>query len=72
MLSQQGQAPAFFGKILPNGVPIFSLAFTSLFSLLSYLTVSSSAEVAFNWLGAITTLGSQITWMGIGTYLQGV
>lgn len=65
MLSQQGQAPRIFGKILPNGVPVFALGFTALFSLLAFLSVSASAEVAFNWLGNITTLGSQITWMNI-------
>jgi amino acid transporter len=65
MLSQQGQAPRIFGKILPNGVPIFALGTTALFSLLAFLSVSSSAEVAFNWLANITTLGSQITWTTI-------
>ncbi|KAL7005186.1 hypothetical protein EMMF5_005295 [Cystobasidiomycetes sp. EMM_F5] len=65
MLAQQGQSPRFFAKILPNGVPIYSLALTSAFSLLAYLAVSSSSNVAFNWLGNITTLGSQITWLGI-------
>lgn len=96
MLAQQGQAPRIFSKILPNGVPIYSLAFTSLFSLLAYLNVSAGAEVAFNckWqnngralvrrsfreckliilffclspstgLSNITTLGSQISWIGI-------
>jgi amino acid transporter len=65
MLSQQGQAPRFFSKILKNGVPIYALAFTSLFSLLAYLNVSSGAETVFNWLSNITTLGSQISWMGI-------
>lgn len=65
MLSQEGHAPRIFSKILKNGVPIYALAFTALFSLLAYLNVSSTAEVAFNWLSNITTLGSQITWFGI-------
>jgi len=65
MLSQQGQAPKIFGKILPNGVPIVALGVSALFSLLAFLSVSSSAEVAFNWLANITTLGSQITWTTI-------
>lgn len=65
MLAQQGQAPRFFTKIMKNGVPIYALGFTSLFSLLAFLNTASSAEVAFNWLANITTLGSQISWMGI-------
>ncbi|KAJ7574159.1 amino acid permease/ SLC12A domain-containing protein [Mycena floridula] len=66
MLAQAGQAPIIFAKILPNGVPIYSLAFTSLFSLLAYLNCGAGgAETAFNWLANITTLGSMITWMGI-------
>ena len=65
MLAQQGQAPRIFTKILPNGVPIFALALSSSFALLAYLAVSSSSTVAFNWLGNITTLGSQITWLSI-------
>ena len=49
-----------------NGVPIYALLASVLLCLLAYLNVSSSAEVAFNWLSNITTLGSQITWVGIG------
>lgn len=65
MLSQQGQAPAFFSKIMKNGVPIYALGFTALFSLLAFLNVSAGAEKVFNWLSNITTLGSQISWMGM-------
>jgi amino acid transporter len=65
MLSQQGQAPRFFSKIMKNGVPIYALGFTALFSLLAFLNVSSGAEKVFNWLSNITTLGSQISWIGI-------
>ncbi|KIY50211.1 hypothetical protein FISHEDRAFT_39899 [Fistulina hepatica ATCC 64428] len=66
MLAQEGQAPRIFAKILPNGVPIYSLAFTSLFALLAYLNCGSGgASTAFNWLSNITTLGSMITWLGV-------
>lgn len=67
MLAQEGQAPKIFAKILPNGVPIVALAFTALFSLLAYLNCGSNgAGDAFNWLANITTLGSELTWIGIG------
>jgi amino acid transporter len=66
MLSQQGQAPRIFSKILPNGVPVFALGFTSLFSLLGFLACGGDgANTAFNWLANITTLGSMLTWCGI-------
>ena len=65
MLAQQGQAPRIFSKVLRNGVPIYALATVVLMSLLAYLNCSAGAEVAFNWLSNITTLGSQITWIGI-------
>ncbi|KAF9029726.1 hypothetical protein BDZ89DRAFT_950315 [Hymenopellis radicata] len=66
MLAQEGQAPRIFAKVLPNGVPIVALAFTSLFSLLAYLNCGAGgAEEAFNWLANITTLGSMLTWCGI-------
>ena len=65
MLAQQGQAPRIFCRVLKNGVPIYALAVTALLALLAYLNCSSSAETAFNWLSNITTLGSQITWIGV-------
>ncbi|KIY66409.1 hypothetical protein CYLTODRAFT_423444 [Cylindrobasidium torrendii FP15055 ss-10] len=66
MLAQEGQAPRIFSKVLKNGVPIYSLAFTSLFSLLAYLNCGAGgASEAFNWLSGITTLGSMLTWCGV-------
>ena len=66
MLGQQGQAPRIFCKILPNGVPVFALGFTALFSLLGFLACGDQgANTAFNWLANITTLGSMLTWSGI-------
>jgi amino acid transporter len=67
MLSQQGQAPWFFGKLLQNGVPIWAILFNALFALLAYLNCGKGgAAEAFNWLSNITALGSMITWTGIG------
>jgi amino acid transporter len=66
MLAQQGQAPRIFAKILPNGVPIYALAVTALFSLLGFLACGGKgANTAFNWLANITTLGSMLTWLGV-------
>jgi len=72
MMSQIGQAPRFFGKILKNGVPVYALAFCSAFGALAYLNCGAGgATTAFNWLANITTLGSMITWMGVAaSYLR--
>ncbi|KAF7319448.1 AA-permease domain-containing protein [Mycena chlorophos] len=67
MLAQQGQAPRILAKVNKNGVPIWSLAVCSLFSLLAFLACGATgANDAFNWLSNITTLASLITWIGIG------
>lgn len=65
MLAQEGKAPRIFSKILRNGTPVYALGFTALFSALAYLTCGNGqSNQAFSWLGNITTLGSQITWIG--------
>ncbi|KAJ7628650.1 amino acid permease/ SLC12A domain-containing protein [Roridomyces roridus] len=66
MLAQQGQAPRILAKVLPNGVPAYSLAVCGLCSCLAYLACGSGgASDAFNWLANITTLGSMLTWLGV-------
>ncbi|KAH7102069.1 amino acid permease-domain-containing protein [Auriculariales sp. MPI-PUGE-AT-0066] len=70
-LAQQGQAPAFFTKVNKQGVPIYGVAVTFCFSLLSFLEVDAGGDKAFTWLGNITALGSMITWWGIAlTFLR--
>ncbi|KAJ6459644.1 amino acid permease/ SLC12A domain-containing protein [Mycena sanguinolenta] len=66
MLAQEGKAPRIFAKVMKNGVPVYSLAFCSLFGLLGYLVCGKEgANEAFNWLSNITTIGSMITWFGV-------
>jgi amino acid transporter len=66
MLAQQGQAPRILAKVLPNGVPIYSLIASTAVACLGYLACGKSgSNMAFNWLSNITTLGSLITWIGI-------
>jgi len=71
-LSQQGQAPAFLGKITKQGVPIYCVAISALFCLLAFLGCGSGgANQAFTWLQNITALGSMVTWWGIAvTFLR--
>lgn len=72
MLAQERKAPRIFGKLLRNGVPIYCVLVSVLFSFLAFLNVSSGgATAAFNWLSNITALGSMITWVGIAlTFLR--
>ncbi|GLA19339.1 hypothetical protein AnigIFM62618_007008 [Aspergillus niger] len=44
-----GTAPKIFKRCTASGVPYMSLAFTSLFCLLAYMNVNSSAATVFNW-----------------------
>jgi yeast amino acid transporter len=72
MLAQEGKAPHIFSKLLPNGVPIYAVGVSGLFGLLGFLNCGAGgATEAFNWLANITTLGSMLTWWGIGiTFLR--
>jgi amino acid transporter len=55
MLSQQGQAPAVFGKLTRQGVPIYCIVVSTAFALLGFLACGSAgANQAFTWLGNIT------------------
>ncbi|KAF7342052.1 AA-permease domain-containing protein [Mycena venus] len=67
MLAQEGKAPRIFARVMKNGVPVYALAVCSAFACLGYLACGKQgANDAFNWLANITTLGSLITWIGIG------
>jgi amino acid transporter len=55
MLSQQGQAPAFLGRVTKSGVPIYCTAVSALFALLAFLNLGSGgAAQAFTWFSNIT------------------
>jgi len=69
-LSIRGQAPKIFSRVTKGGLPFISVAFCSLFSLLTFMTVSSGAATAFGWLVNLTTVGGFIGWWVINcTYL---
>ncbi|GKZ70999.1 hypothetical protein AnigIFM50267_006673 [Aspergillus niger] len=48
-MATRGTAPKIFKRCTASGVPYMSLAFTSLFCLLEYMNVSSSAATVSNW-----------------------
>lgn len=69
-LSIRGQAPKVFSRVTKAGLPLVSVAFCSLFSLLTFMTASNGANIAFGWLVNLTTVGGFIGWGVVNcTYL---
>ncbi|KAJ1306593.1 hypothetical protein OPQ81_007593 [Rhizoctonia solani] len=70
-LAVRGQAPRIFTKCTKNGLPIVSVGFCSLFSLLAFMNVSTDGATVFNWLVNLTTIGGFFTWWAINcTYVR--
>ncbi|KAG5637849.1 hypothetical protein H0H81_002986 [Sphagnurus paluster] len=46
-LSLRGQAPKIFSRCTKHGLPIYAVLFIALFSLLSFMSVSSGSETVF-------------------------
>lgn len=55
--SLAGYLPKFFAKCLPNGCPIYAVSACMLVGCLSYLSVSQSSNVVFNWFINLSTTG---------------
>lgn len=64
-LAQNGQAPKFLLKCSKNGVPYWCVGITASIALLTYLSCSSGANVAFNWFQRLTTIAGLFTWTSI-------
>lgn len=55
--SLAGYLPKIFAKCLPNGCPIYAVCSCMLIACLSYLSVSESGNVVFNWFINLSTTG---------------
>lgn len=65
-LAQNRQAPKFFLKCSKTGVPYWCVAFTALWSGLTYLSAGSGgASTAFEWFQNLTTISTLFTWVSI-------
>ncbi|KIY45383.1 hypothetical protein FISHEDRAFT_49356 [Fistulina hepatica ATCC 64428] len=60
-LAIAGNAPKIFAKTLSNGLPVVAIIFSSLFSLLAYMSVSSGAGTVFNWFVNMTSIAGLMT-----------
>ncbi|KAJ7281975.1 general amino acid permease 1 [Mycena rebaudengoi] len=69
-LAIRGQAPKFLAHTTKQGLPIAAVLATSVFALMSFMTVSAGAETVFNWFVSVSTTGGFIGYLGINiTYV---
>lgn len=64
-VAQNRQAPKVFLKCTKGGIPIFCVAITAVFSLLSYMSVSAGANKVFLWFQNLVTIAQLFTWVCI-------
>jgi amino acid transporter len=64
-LAKAGQAPRFLGYVDRKGRPMAALALALLFGLLAYVNVSPDGHKIFDWLLAISSLSSFVSWASI-------
>ncbi|CUS24328.1 LAQU0S15e02036g1_1 [Lachancea quebecensis] len=64
-LATEGLAPKIIGRINRHGVPDICVGIVSLFGFLGYLSVSSGASKAFDWLLNITAIAGFFAWLFI-------
>lgn len=70
-LALNGQAPRIFSKTSKRGLPWVSVVFCSLFTLISYMGISSGPGKVFGWFQNMTSIAGMLTWFGICvTYLR--
>ncbi|KAH8673231.1 amino acid transporter-like protein [Ilyonectria robusta] len=62
-LALMGHAPAIFKKCTKNGIPIYCFMVTTLFSLLSFLSVSEGTSQVITWLVNLTTASQLINYI---------
>ncbi|CAD0010623.1 unnamed protein product [Aureobasidium pullulans] len=66
-MSIDGHAPKFFQKCTKNGVPIYAFIVPMLFSLISFLSISSGSAKVITWLANLTEASQLINYIGMCT-----
>lgn len=64
-MSIDGHAPQLFTKCNKNGVPVYAFVVPMLFSLLSFLSVSSGSAKVITWLANLTQASQMINYIGM-------
>ncbi|KAG1741309.1 amino acid permease [Suillus lakei] len=65
-LAATGNAPKFFMRTSRSGHPYVTIVFCSLFSLSSYVVVSTSSGIVFTWFANMTATTGLLAWFCIG------
>ncbi|KAJ7141760.1 amino acid permease/ SLC12A domain-containing protein [Mycena crocata] len=61
-LALRGQAPRIFAKTTKKGLPVTALAFSSMWVVLGYMSLSAGASTALNWLSNLVSIIGFCTW----------
>ncbi|KAI8834366.1 amino acid permease/ SLC12A domain-containing protein [Chytriomyces cf. hyalinus JEL632] len=71
-LSQDGFAPAFFGRVDKRGVPYMGLYFSVFFAILGLIAgYAVGSEYVFNWLSGFVSINIMLAWMAMSfTHLR--
>jgi len=64
-LALEGKAPRFLARTDRRGVPIYALALSACFSLLSFMNVSQDSTTVFKYFVNLTTIFGILTWISI-------
>jgi amino acid transporter len=63
-MAKMGMMPQIFGKIDDKGRPVWSLAACSLIAIaMTYMCVSTTGAIAFNWFSSISATTTFFAWM---------
>lgn len=62
-LAVAGNAPKIFARCTRKGVPYYALATSVTFSALSYLNLSATGAVVFNWFVNLINTGAYLSWI---------
>lgn len=60
-----GTAPKIFKRCTRSGIPYTALAFSAVFSLLSFMNVSKSSATVFNWFVNLINCNGFVSWICI-------
>ncbi|GLB46593.1 gamma-aminobutyrate permease [Philodulcilactobacillus myokoensis] len=63
-MANNGYAPKFFGRVIKNGIPVYSLIATTVIGLLAFLTSFVGPKI-YMWLVDCSSLTGFIAWWGI-------
>ena len=64
-LARDHQAPHIFARTMSNGIPIWSVAISSMFIALGYLNSKESSSTVFGYFSSLVTVFAVLNWISI-------